>query len=188
MQKFDIHFSGRLLENASPEAAKAAIGKLFKLQGEALERLFSGSPVRIKKDVDAEKAGRYRAAFREAGALIEVVPAGAPPSVPAPASAQDAGAKTAAKEEQGLQLLPPGTGSLQDCAVPVTPRAIPDISWMELDLPGALLDEKPVTPPAHIDTSSLSMSAPAGYSLEDCGDTKQARPIPDTDHLSLLEK
>lgn len=179
MQSFDIYFSGRLLAEASPTQARAAIGKLFRLEGEALERLFSGRPLRIKKGVDSDTASRYRAAFRDAGALIDIVPEGSAP--PTPTRDPD---RTPAPP-RGLQLLPPRTGSLEDCAPTIEPRRIPDISWMELDLPGATLDETPEPPVAHIDTTQLSMSGPNGFSLEDCVHPRPAAPVPDISYLSL---
>lgn len=189
MQNFDIYFSGQLLADASPEQARATLGRLFGLEGDALERLFSGRPLRIKKGIDTDMAGRYRAAFREAGALVDIVPEGSPPPTPPDAgTAPPPTAKTTPTPAAGLELLPPRTGSLEDCAPVIEPREIPDISWMELDLPGSTLDETPAPPPAHIDTGGLSMSDPAGFSLEDCADPKPARPAPDTSYLSLLDE
>lgn len=187
MTGFDIYFRGQLMDGASPEAARSAIGQMFRLDGSDLERLFSGKPVRIKKGVDADTAGRYRVAFRKAGALIEVVPEGAPEPAPPQATPERADA-TVPTEEHALQLLPPRTGSLEDCAPAVQPREIPDISWMALDLPGVTLDETSPTPPAAIDTADLSMSSPGGYSLEDCVAGEPAPPVPDTSHLSIQDR
>ncbi len=187
MTGFDIYFLGQLMDGASPDAARSAIGQMFRLEGADLERLFSGKPVRIKKGVDADTAGRYRAAFRKAGALIEVVPEGSPQPAPLPATPERT-ASTEQTAESSLQLLPPRTGSLEDCAPAVQPREIPDISWMALDLPGVTLDETTPTPPAAIDTADLSMSSPGGYSLEDCVAGQPAPPAPDTSHLSIQER
>jgi len=183
MGKFDIYFSGELKDGASLETARSAVGRLFRLEGEALERLFTGKVIRVKKGVDADTAGRYRAAFRDAGALVEILPEGdAPPSRENPTSAKEG---LTGKTHPPLQLLPPRTGSLEDCALPIDPPQLPDISWMELDLPGVTLDETAPPPAAHIDTSGLSMSEAAGYSLEDCANQRPARPIPDISHLVL---
>lgn len=184
MTGFDVYFQGRLMEGASSETARSAIGQMFRLDGAELEHLFSGKPVRIKKGVDADTAGRYRAAFRKAGALIEVVPEGAPEPSPTEAVSEPV-ADTPEKDDTSMQLLPPRTGSLEGCAPAVEPREIPDTSWMALDLPGATLDETVPTPPAAIDTADLSMSAAGGYTLEDCVREQTEPPIPDTSHLSV---
>jgi hypothetical protein len=177
MGEFDIYFSGRLLPDASEEAVRKTIGGLFKLQGAALDRLFSGEQVRIKTGVDVDLAGRYRAAFRDAGALIDIVPHGAPPPPPS--------GTTAAPPSGGdMQLLPPGTGSLEDCAPKIPPRPLPDTSGISLAMPGVDLDDTPPPPPAKIDISGLSMSGP-DFSLEDCVFEREPRPIPDISHLEL---
>lgn len=231
MQQFDIYFSGRLLPSTDPDQARQALAGLFKVQGKALEQLFSGTPVRVKKSVDVETAGRFRELFRNAGTLVDIVAAGAPPPAARPAAD--------ANPQAGLpQLLPPRTGSLADCQPPIEAAPIPDISWMkldlpgvtidetpaaaepaidtgalsmgpansgslidceqpkqaqaigdigwmELDLPGAAMDTSPAPPPQQIDTGGMTLGPPNSGSLEDCTDTREAKPIPNIDHLAL---
>ncbi|MCW5587215.1 MAG: hypothetical protein KIS75_13870, partial [Chromatiales bacterium] len=74
MHSFDIYFLGESLPGADPVAVRRGVAKLFKVQEASVDRLFSGNPLRVKQAVDADAASRYRAAFREAGALIQVVP------------------------------------------------------------------------------------------------------------------
>ena len=185
MQDFDIYFSGKLLPDTAPEAARAAIGQLFRLEGKALERLFSGHPVRIKQGVDAEHAGRYRATFRKAGALVDIVPGGA-----APPSQQAAERSSEAPTEGGetLQLLPARSGSLEDCAPRVEPLPLPDIGWMQAEPPGSTLDETPPPEPRLIDTGGLNMSEAAAFTLEDCVTRPQPAPLPDISHLQLVDE
>ncbi|MGB5199378.1 MAG: hypothetical protein WBR56_05715, partial [Sedimenticolaceae bacterium] len=71
MQSFDIYFLGQTLPEADASAVRRGVAKLFKVEDDAVERLFSGKPVRVKKGQDAEAASRYRAAFREIGALVQ---------------------------------------------------------------------------------------------------------------------
>ena len=219
MQSFDIYFSGQLLADTSPEQARAAVGRMFRIEGAALERLFSGQPVRVKSGVNADQAGRYRQAFREAGALIDIVAAGSPPQAreePKPAAAAAQADAPEADEDADLQLLPPRSGTLEDCAPQIEPQQLPDTSWMGLDAPGitldetpqpppaeidtaaisnsgldapgSILDETPPPPPAEIDTHAISMSEAEGFSLEDCVLPPEARPIPDISHLALEEE
>jgi hypothetical protein len=86
-----------------------------------------------------------------------------------------------------MTLLPPRTGSLEDCAVDAAAQEIPDIGWMHLDSPGIDLDETPPPTAAEIDTSGLSMSEPNSGSLEDCAPVKAARPIPDISQMTMSE-
>ncbi len=187
MAVFDIYFSGKLLAGASETQARAAIGRMFKLQGAALDRLFSGEAVRIKTGVDVDLASRYRAAFRDAGALIDIVPQGAPPPAPQAETTNEDARDSGAPSGSEMQLLPPRTGSLEDCAPRVEPAPLPDVSGITLAAPGIDLDDTPAPPPARIDTSGLSMSGP-DYSLEDCVPAREPRPIPDTSSLSLEPK
>ena len=187
MQHFDIYFSGQPLPDASPAEVRSRIGTLFQLQGPALEKLFSGKSVRIKAGVDVDKASRYREAFREAGTLIDIVPQGAPPPQAAQPKPQQAAAGAPDTDDDDMELLPPRTGSLEDCAPQVEPRAIGDTSWMELDAPGVIIDDRPLPPPREFDLEGISMSEAHAFSLEDCVDTRPAKPVPDISHLELTE-
>ncbi len=189
MDRFDIYFRGELLPDTSPQAARLMLGRLFGMDEATLDRLFSGRPMRVKARVDADKAGRYRAAFRQAGALVDIVPHGAPPprlrtvAKPAPESPEPS-----ANQARDFEVLPPRTGSLVDCAPPVVPALIGDISWMRLDAPGVPLDERPEAPKPEFDLSGLSMSEPGSFSLEDCTTLQPPADLPDISHLGLAEE
>ena len=157
MQTFDVYFLGQILPTADPGETRAAVAKLFKLEGDKAERLFSGKPLRVKQAIDAEAAGRYRATFRDAGALLQIVPSGAPP----PAAATNTANRDAA----------PSSGD----------------GGMQLAEPGATIDHAPRPPAAVIDTGSLEALPPNTGSLEDCQVDKPARPIPDISHLQLVD-
>lgn len=191
-ERFDIYFAGELLPDHAPEAVRQWLGAQFKLQGAALERLFSGEPVRIKQGVDLDTAGRYRAAFRKAGALLDVRPAGAQATAPSPAPHAPAGQHQGASDHGQAggaepQLLPANTGSLEDCAEPVAAAALPDIDHLTLEVPGTTLDERRPPPAADIDTGHLSAAPPNSGDLSDCVTEKPARPIPDTSQLQLAD-
>lgn len=192
MDNFDIYFSGKLMPGADKQKARAELGRRFKLEGNALKHLFSGTAVKIKSGVDVEAANRYRAAFRDAGAMIDIVPHGAAlqPAKPRPTATQ-ASAPVSPVEgesgEPGLTLLPPRTGSLADCAPEVEATDIPDTDWIEVAAPGATLDLSPPTPPPEVDTSGISLAPAGSGSLEDCAFTRPPRPIPDISHMALVE-
>ena len=176
-ERFDIYFAGELLPDQPSEPVREWLGRQFKLQGKALDHLFSGTPVRIKQNVDMDTAGRYRAAFRQAGALVDIRPVTQQP--PTPATAED---NTGEPE-----LLPPNTGSLEDCAPEVTPADIPDISYMDLGSTDRPIDETPAPPPANIDTSNLSAEPPNSGDLSDCVQEKPPLPIPDISDITLSD-
>ncbi|PVV15187.1 MAG: hypothetical protein B6D72_02530, partial [gamma proteobacterium symbiont of Ctena orbiculata] len=76
---YDVYFSGAIIKNNEPAEVKRKIGAVFKLEGEKLDRLFSGKPVPIKRGIDMDRAIKFRVTFRDAGALVDIVPAGDPP-------------------------------------------------------------------------------------------------------------
>ena len=198
MHHFDIFFAGKLAPEADPEQAREAIGKMFKLQGKPLDKLFSGTPMRIKKAVDVDTANRYRKAFLKAGALIDIVPRENPQAEPdtgdqqpAPAAPlstdSSATAESANSPLSEMTLLPPKTGSLEDCAPLVQPQAIPDITWMKMDMPGIDLDDTPPVASKQVDISELDMSEPNSGTLEDCKIERPAQPIPDISDMTMSE-
>ena len=191
MQTYDIYFRGKLMPGAESQQARAAIAKMFKLDARALRNMFSGQAVKIKTAVDEEAAGRYRKAFREAGALVDIQPHGTPP----PAAERPAAAKTAAESSDqaayrgaALTLLPPRTGSLADCAPKVDPAPLPDTGWMRLDDPGTVLDETPPPQPPDFDISAISMAPPGQGGLENCAMPRAEPLLPDISHLALEDK
>jgi hypothetical protein len=188
IEQYDVFFSGAIMEGRDETEVRTKVGQLFKASGGQLERLFSGQPVRIKASVDLDTAVKYRVAFRDAGALVDIKPAAtsddkkaAPQATPSPASP---GATPTAPETEEIELLPPRTGSLIDCAQKVTPAPIPDISSISMDEAGVTLDETAPPPPLEIDTSELS--AETG-SLEDYQQPVEPAQIPDISGITASE-
>ncbi|MES9940464.1 MAG: hypothetical protein ABW104_10225 [Candidatus Thiodiazotropha sp. 6PLUC2] len=238
LETYDVYFSGALLKDSDPEKVKRKIGAMFKLEGDRLERLFSGKPMPIKRGVDMDRAIKFRVAFRDAGGLVDIVPAGQPAPLPKPPAAarpqQTQTAPTAAttetltladgplevpEEPPHREIIAPDYPlssnegfDLSDCTTETVPQKIPDISALDLTKPGALLDETeepepleidttaleldssddnlddqtPPEPPI-IDTNDLSLSAANQGSLEDCQTPVEAAPIPNLDHLKIIE-
>jgi hypothetical protein len=205
-QTYNVYFSGQIMKDRNPAEVRSNIGKLFKLDGSKLEQLFSGQPVAIKKNLDMEQAVKYRVAFREAGALVDIRPAGQAPLAPA--------AVPAGRVEQatGLSLSAPNSYDLSDCAPSVIPRELPDISELNLDKPGVTLDtrlppepleidtddwnldrpgitldETEPPPVASIDTSELTLNPANQGSLEECQEPVKPAPLPNIDHLACVE-
>ncbi|MES9957512.1 MAG: hypothetical protein ABW120_11325 [Sedimenticola sp.] len=204
---YDIYFSGQVIEGNDPAEVKQKIARLFKADAAKVERMFSGTPVRIKSAVDQETASKYRGAFRDAGALLEVRPV---EDEPAPQTeAEEAAAQTGG---ESMDLLPPRTGSLEECQTPVEPAPLPDISGIDLSPVGAMVDEHEPPADAEIDTSGLSLDPegvtidesepapqadintedldlgePNSGSLEDCHVPKEPAKIPDISELKLAD-
>ncbi|UHD15865.1 phosphate-starvation-inducible PsiE family protein [Thiocapsa bogorovii] len=73
--RFDIQFSGDLVPGTDVDTARQRIQHAFNLSDAALRQLFGGTSVTVRRGVDGETAARYQAAFRDAGAMIRIVPA-----------------------------------------------------------------------------------------------------------------
>ena len=163
MQSFDIYFLGEMLPDADPDTVRRGVAKLFKVQENSVDRLFSGKALRVKQAVDADVASRYRTAFRDIGALIQIVASGSPPPSARPAAPANTKEARSATNNPSAEKV------------------------MGLAPPGATIDLTKPPPPADIDTSSLEALPPNTGSLADCHVEKPQRPIPDISHLGLQE-
>lgn len=177
-ERFDIYFAGELLPDQPVATVREWLSRQFNLQGAALEQLFSGEPVRIKQGVDMETASRFRAAFRKAGALVDIRPVTAQEETDQPTQAGG----------DEPELLPPNTGTLEDYAEEVTAAPLPDIGYMDLAGQEQPLDDTPPPPPADIPTEHLSAEPPNTGDLSAYAEDKPPRPIPDISQLKLEDE
>lgn len=207
---YDVYFSGAIIKDSDPAEVKRKIGAVFKLEGEKLDRLFSGKPIPIKRGVDMDRAIKFRVTFRDAGGLVDIVPAGEPPPAPKPPPrttsrpAPSSKASIPGRETAELTFadgpMEPVAGSdeatpiavpdyelssvqgfdLSDCAAEVEAAEIPDISAMQMDKPGITLDETPDPEALEIDTSALMLDTPGVTLVEE----SPAQP-PDIDTSAL---
>ena len=174
---YDLFFSGKTTGDKEPDQVRLEVGKIFSVDNETLDRLFSGKPIRIKSGVDQDTAIKYRVALREAGALLDIKPQ--------KSDVNEASPTKDLRHSDVLTLLPANTGNLIDCAVPADPLPLPDISGIGLAPAGVVLDESDSPTAKIIDTGELTLSEPNTGSLEDCQPIVQARPIPDITHIEL---
>lgn len=207
-ETYNVYFSGKIMKGQDPEEVRKKIGAMFKLEGSKLDRLFSGQAEAIKQGLDMDHAVKYRVAFRDAGALVEIRQVESSQSEAASAPSQS---RESAPQE-ALTLSPPNSFDLSDCAVPVTPQEIPDISSLALDKPGGMLDESSPAEPLEIDTDELELDQPGVVleqvttqvptefdtselelnpanqgSLEEYQQTAEPAPLPSINHLDLAE-
>jgi hypothetical protein len=164
--QYNVIFFGRIFPGRDPDEVRGRIGEMFHLGGEQLDKLFSGARIAIKKDLDLQTAQRYRDAFQNAGAMVELKrsepTAAAADPAPAPRPVPEAPkAPAAAIDEQGLTLLPPRSGSLAEFAQEAEPAPIPDLSHLDMAAVGSDLDQKSQpTPALELDLSGLGLEPP----------------------------
>lgn len=71
---FDLLFRGELAPGESIDQVKARVAKSFKLDEAAVNQLFSGTVVSLKRNIDQAAAERIQRRFTEMGALTKIVP------------------------------------------------------------------------------------------------------------------
>jgi hypothetical protein len=169
-ETYDVYFSGATLKETDLSEVKSKIGAIFKLEGKKLDRLFSGKPIPIKRGVDMDRAVKFRVTFRDAGALVDIVPAGQPAPDPA------------ARPKPPQRPATPVTAKPQS-PPPVEHPAQPNESGLSLaDSPLPAAAEAQVDP---ITTPSYELSAPKAFNLSDCAPPTESAPIPDISALHL---
>lgn len=185
MTRYEIAFSGQLVEGAPLASVQANLARLFQADAQRIAQLFSGRRVVIKNNLDEAGAEKYRLTLERAGAVVEVLAMLveevelAPPPASAPVAAVPAVAAVASAASPGR--------------LHVAPRDEYMAAFADVDAPDFgiapvgvdLQDAKPEAPAPAVDLSQFSL-APAG---SDMGQAKAAPagPPPDTSYLSLQE-
>lgn len=73
-QKVDIYFRGDIAPGEKIAEVRERLKKLFKADDEQMQRLFSGRPAVIRRNLDGPAAEQYSEAMLKAGALVELRP------------------------------------------------------------------------------------------------------------------
>ncbi len=71
-QRFMVIFSGELIQGFTTAEVKGNVGQLFKLEPNILEKLFSGRPCVIKKDLNKNQSQQLRSTLARLGAEARV--------------------------------------------------------------------------------------------------------------------
>jgi hypothetical protein len=160
---YDVYFSGAIIKDNDPAEVKRKIGAIFKLQGEKLDRLFSGKPIPIKKGIDMDRAIKFRVTFRDAGGLVDIVPAGDQPPTPQPSQPPRPAPQARVTPTDSRQA----SSELTFADGPMEPAADTDA------------DTTPITVPAY------DLSSAQGFDLSDCTPTVEPAEIPDISALDM---
>ncbi|MGX5174196.1 hypothetical protein ACUR5C_09270 [Aliikangiella sp. IMCC44653] len=169
--KFDVVFRGQTVKNFAVDQVKANLAKLFKSSPEAIERLFSGSEVVIRKDLDYTAAMKYQSALKSSGALalIKEVEAASEQSVAAPSSPQPA--------------EPTNVTSPTESAPQPTPATEQEEGALSMAKAGERILPPKEPEKREVDTSSLSLAGVGERILPPS--QQEDVPQPSLDHLSL---
>jgi aconitate hydratase len=96
-QKYRIVFKGEIDEGQDLKKVKEQLALLFKASSERIERLFSGKPLVLNRDIDYSKAQEYSDELKNAGAICIIEPMPELPAPPVAKSAQDQPLRTVSK-------------------------------------------------------------------------------------------
>ena len=155
-QRFDLTYKGLVAPGADPETARQRLTGVFKLSDKGAERLFTGRPVVVKRDVDAATAGRFKKIFAHAGAVLTITPVA------------DSG--SAAGQDLAAAPPPQAEAPRADAPLSLAPQ------WGDLESP-------PAVAPPMLDLSYLSLVPGDNWTLEDC--QAPPTPIPELDTSAL---
>jgi len=155
-RRYDLSYRGLLATGAEADEVRRRLGAIFRLNAAGLDRLFTGKPVVVKRDVDAATAAQFERLFAQAGAELTVVPVG-----PVPPEADEG-------DDMPQQLL----------------RI--DTSMLSLAPPGGVLEDPPPSVAPELDISYLSLVPGSDWTLEDCEPPPTPIPLPDLSYLTLV--
>ncbi|MCF6323078.1 MAG: hypothetical protein L3J89_01935 [Gammaproteobacteria bacterium] len=150
-QYFQVIINGQLVEGAELTQTRQNIAKLFKARPDAVEPMFSGKRISVKKNLDQATARKYQQFIIKAGLKAGVAPM---PGTTAPAEQKPASAPPQEGTLAATEIA--AVGSIMDSRPPA-PEANIDTSAYDMDEVGIILDEKPLVAAAEIDTSAISM-------------------------------
>jgi len=171
-ERFDLSYQGLLAPGADPQRARERLTAIFKLSEQGADRLFTGKPVVVKRNVDAATVAQFQKVFAHAGAVLTVtsvlnvddgpappsllsaereetadtpVQAGSPLSLAPNYDVLEAGPTAAvpAMDLSYLSLVPGDEWTLEDCQPLPTPIPEPDLSYLSLTPLDPVLEREP---------------------------------------------
>ena len=155
--KYQVVFKGELVEGCGLEETKVKVAALFKTSVDAIDKLFSGSRVVIKDDLEKSVADKYYAALFKCGAQCEVVNKTEPAeTVSEPDSTENKTVSDTDLLETGDDLLaPPGVIIIKSEKIP---KPVIDTSAFSMaDVGETIIEVQKVKEP-EINIESLEMA------------------------------
>lgn len=202
-QRYDIFFAGKLVDGFDEASVRANVGKLFKANEEALQKLFSGKPQIIKRGVEKAAAIKYKSALQKAGgvALIRAhaeapaetakpAPAASAPADPSPFTDEQlpssADIKPTEPAEQPAQSMADRIAAMTEEPAPAAAAVFGGgISLAPAGTSVLNEEEREVYEELDIDTSAIHLSSEQDTPV--AASAEAAPPAPDVSHLSMGE-
>lgn len=199
MQKYDVIFSGELLPGFDQADVERNVAALFNLDDARVARIFSGSTVTLKRDLDQAGAARFEAALAKAGARVELQPN---PPLPSAAEQDSDNAENDADQWLANQVQSPSADGVEP-KVPVESQTHPDTppavevaataadiaapDWSVAPVGSSVLaeNERPQTAPVEVSVDHITI-APAGSDVLNPDERRKIEAVEvDVSHLKI---
>lgn len=182
--QYDVIFRGQIVKSFELTDVKANLVKLFKSTPEAVERLFTGSEVTIRKGLDYAAAMKYQSALRNAGALALIKEVEAEKQTSSPVQevkkTVSTPSVTSVDSHESTEKLPGKDSNSEE--VEETDNASEGLTMAQV---GAQILPPKVYEQRDVDTSDLSLAKAGERILPEKEPEKH--PQPSIDHLSLTD-
>lgn len=160
-KSYHVVFEGQITGEKDLADVKRQLAALFKMNAAQVESLFSGKPVVIKRDVDAQTAQKYAAAFKKAGAVCKITSPGNGDAVTPTATSKPASTAATKQPASPVPATPQANLSARDV---VNIKVPADLSGLSLGQPGEVIPVLNNEAEAEIpDTRGLSVATDDGY-------------------------
>ncbi len=177
-RRFQVIINGELAEGAEPDQAKQNIARLFKTKSAAVEAMFSGKRISVKKNLDQATARKYQQAIIKAGLKAGIAPmAKVEPS-------EKKSDISAPSENEPTSVTLAATGCTMD-ERPQPAKVNIDTSAYAMDEVGITLDESPQAEAPEIDTTAYNLDE-AGIILDETPQAEAAEI--DVSEISIQER
>ncbi|PCI70370.1 MAG: hypothetical protein COB38_07450 [Gammaproteobacteria bacterium] len=183
--KFDVIFRGQIVKGRELNEVKNNLVSLFKSSLSAVEPLFSGADIKIKKSLDYSTAMKYQSALKQAGALAiisEVIVVKAKANFMMPDDEAETNATTANSNDVSVEKQSSIKQSIPE-KVNQTETPSSDNSSLTVAEVGSQLMPDKIYEKRDVDTSDLSLANVGERILP--AKAKENHPTPSIDHLSL---
>jgi hypothetical protein len=186
-QRFDLILTGELAPGFERKTVVKHLAAVFKRKPEQVDKLLTGKPNRIRKDISQADLQRFQQHFEKIGAVCTFVNSSvAPDQASASVTVQPDEPETNIREPSSLQICPSGTMVLTANERQLETPTPANIGDFRIAPSGTDLSEGQTRPPvASVDVSHLSVAA-TGADLSDKQSSAPAT-IPPLDHLSLAK-
>ncbi len=171
---YSVVFTGEIKASVTRDQAIENLAVLFKKDTAAIEKLFTGKKIIIKRDLDHQSATKYQMALANAGVVSELLDQSAEEHVQSENKAPVANTSAFTVAEAGATIIEPKN----------TPEPLIDISTLSMSDAGITLVEPSAVKADKIEPPSFNI-APTGSIISD--DKPPPSPAIDTSSMSLAD-